>query len=96
MCAVYGVTAFIFYPETQGYSLEQMAVIFDGDEADVLEPSETFRKASVVNGIVKKQSIPVLETMLKKYNLLVALERLKETYCGMVSCRFSFCCFLLE
>ncbi|KAJ5131937.1 Major facilitator superfamily domain general substrate transporter [Penicillium atrosanguineum] len=30
---VFGVTAFFFYPETKGYSLEQIAVIFDGPEA---------------------------------------------------------------
>lgn len=28
MC--FGLTAYFFYPETNGYSLEQMAVIFDG------------------------------------------------------------------
>lgn len=26
------VTVYFFYPETRGYSLEQMAVIFDGDD----------------------------------------------------------------
>lgn len=30
---VFGVTAFFFYPETKGYSLEQVAVIFDGPDA---------------------------------------------------------------
>jgi hypothetical protein len=59
VCAAYGVTAFIFYPETRGYSLEQMAVIFDGDEADVPEPSETFRRVSVVKGIVQEKQADV-------------------------------------
>ena len=27
---LFAVTAFFFYPETKGYSLEQVAVIFDG------------------------------------------------------------------
>ncbi|CAI7600619.1 unnamed protein product [Penicillium glandicola] len=30
---VFGVTAYLFYPETKGYSLEQIAVIFDGPDA---------------------------------------------------------------
>ena len=30
---VFGVTAYFFYPETKGYSLEQIAVIFDGPNA---------------------------------------------------------------
>lgn len=29
----FGVTAYFFYPETKGYSLEQIAVIFDGPDA---------------------------------------------------------------
>lgn len=35
---VFGVTAFFYYPETKGYSLEQIAVIFDGDDALVRGP----------------------------------------------------------
>jgi H+/Cl- antiporter ClcA len=27
-----GIVVYYFYPETRGYSLEQMAVIFDGEE----------------------------------------------------------------
>lgn len=34
---VMAVTVFFFYPETRGRSLEQIAVIFDGDAAEVLD-----------------------------------------------------------
>ena len=37
----FGVTAYFFYPETRGYSLEQMAVIFDGEDAEVESPEKT-------------------------------------------------------
>lgn len=30
-------TAFFFYPETRGHTLEQMGFIFDGEESDILE-----------------------------------------------------------
>lgn len=30
---VFGVTAYFWYPETKGYSLEEIAVIFDGPGA---------------------------------------------------------------
>ncbi|KAL6405893.1 general substrate transporter [Ilyonectria robusta] len=29
----YGVTAYYFYPETRGYTLEEMAIVFDGDKS---------------------------------------------------------------
>lgn len=29
VCAIYGLTAYFFYPETRGYSLERMAMVFD-------------------------------------------------------------------
>lgn len=29
---MFGITAFFFYPETKGYSLEEVALIFDGPE----------------------------------------------------------------
>ncbi|RDW71805.1 hypothetical protein BP5796_07839 [Coleophoma crateriformis] len=41
---VFGITVYFFYPETRGYSLEQIAVIFDGDDANVAPPSETSQK----------------------------------------------------
>ena len=39
--ACFGLTAYFFYPETRGYSLEQMAVIFDGEDAEVESPEKT-------------------------------------------------------
>ncbi|KAJ5511087.1 hypothetical protein LT330_006222 [Penicillium expansum] len=30
---IFGITAYFFYPETKGYSLEQIAVVFDGPDA---------------------------------------------------------------
>lgn len=48
----FGLTAYFFYPETRGYSLEQMAVIFDGEDAEVENPEKTAtevaRRTSVV------------------------------------------------
>jgi len=37
---LFGVTAYFFYPETRGHSLEQMAVIFDKEDAEVDSPRE--------------------------------------------------------
>jgi hypothetical protein len=31
----YAVISYFFYPETKGYSLEHMAILFDGDDAPV-------------------------------------------------------------
>ncbi|KAL2841718.1 general substrate transporter [Aspergillus pseudoustus] len=36
----YGITAFFFYPETKGYSLEHVAFVFDGDQAAVAPVGE--------------------------------------------------------
>lgn len=35
MLALLWITVFFAYPETRGHTLEQMAVIFDGDDAAV-------------------------------------------------------------
>ena len=52
MLLCFGLTAYFYYPETRGYSLEQMAVIFDGDDAEVDSPEKTAmevaRRTSVV------------------------------------------------
>lgn len=37
---LFGVTAFFFYPETKGYTLEQVAVIFDGPGVERGEDEE--------------------------------------------------------
>lgn len=44
----FGATAYFYYPETRGYSLEQMAVIFDGAEAEVAQMSETAQKMTII------------------------------------------------
>ena len=45
----FGVTAFFAYPETRGHSLEQMAVIFDGEDAEVALPAETAERTASVS-----------------------------------------------
>lgn len=40
------LTVYFFYPETRGFSLEQMAVLFDGDDAEVPLPSETAERTA--------------------------------------------------
>ena len=53
---IYGVTVWFAFPETKGYSLEQMAVVFDGDAAEVPFPAETAeRSASMVSGRDEKE-----------------------------------------
>jgi hypothetical protein len=34
------VTIWFTYPETRGHSLEEMLVVFDGDDAEILSSSE--------------------------------------------------------
>ena len=38
---MFGLTAYFYYPDTRGHSLEQMAVIFDGEDAEVASVAET-------------------------------------------------------
>ncbi len=40
-------TVYFFYPETKGYTLEHMAVIFDGEEA-LSEPKEVAVRATSI------------------------------------------------
>lgn len=42
---IFGLTVYFYYPETRGYTLEQIAVIFDGDDASVPDAAETAREA---------------------------------------------------
>ena len=52
---VMGVVIYFYYPETRGHTLEQMAVLFDGDEAD------TSPSAAYLDGEDCCQSIHVAE-----------------------------------
>lgn len=59
---IYGLTAFFAYPETKGHSLEQMAVVFDGDAAAVPFPAETAeRSASMVSRGDEKEGVVRIE-----------------------------------
>ena len=51
-----GFTVYFFYPETRGYTLEHMAVIFDGDDT-ASSSEETTARASSVASISEKNNI---------------------------------------
>jgi hypothetical protein len=51
------LTAYFFYPETRGFTLEQMAVIFDGEDAEVPPPSETAERTASTSNSVKMTQI---------------------------------------
>lgn len=44
MLIIAWVTIWFTYPETRGHSLEEMVVVFDGDEAEILSCSELVGK----------------------------------------------------
>ncbi|KAK1149693.1 hypothetical protein N8T08_005246 [Aspergillus melleus] len=52
---VFGLTAYFYYPETRGYSLEQMAVIFDGPDyegskaVEIMDVDEKKRASSSIH-----------------------------------------------
>ncbi|WQF76730.1 Putative major facilitator, sugar transporter, major facilitator superfamily [Colletotrichum destructivum] len=52
MLALFAITVYFAYPETRGFSLERIAVIFDGDDADVILTAETREKTDdpVISG----------------------------------------------
>jgi hypothetical protein len=52
-----GLTVYFFYPETRGYTLEHMAVIFDGDDAAPSSEETAGRVSSVVSISEKKNNI---------------------------------------
>lgn len=52
-----GLTVYFFYPETRGYTLEHMAVIFDGDDAAPSSEETAGRASSVVSISEKKNNI---------------------------------------
>jgi hypothetical protein len=43
------ITVYFYYPETRGYSLEQMAVLFDGEDAEIAEPQATGERARMAS-----------------------------------------------
>jgi hypothetical protein len=47
------ITSYFCYPETRGHSLEQMALIFDGEDAGVMEPEKTKERAVSVSHSVR-------------------------------------------
>jgi hypothetical protein len=59
---VFGLTAYFYYPDTRGHSLEQMAVIFDGEDAEVAPVAETaVRTASIAEERKIRMSISAKE-----------------------------------
>jgi hypothetical protein len=42
------ITVYLFYPETRGYTLEQVAVLFDGEDAGVPPPELVREKIEVL------------------------------------------------
>jgi len=50
----FGLTAYFFYPETRGYTLEQMTVMFDGPKAQAPSSAEMARRSRSI--ISEKES----------------------------------------
>jgi len=48
-----GFTVYFYYPETKGYTLEHMAVIFDGEDAVIDSKETAIRANSVISGTDK-------------------------------------------
>lgn len=44
MLILLGITVYFFYPETRGHTLEQMAVLFDGD-SEIPSPAEMAQRS---------------------------------------------------
>lgn len=57
------ITTYFFYPETRGYSLEQMAFIFDGEDAAVMEPEKTKERAVSVSHSIATGGAAKTETV---------------------------------
>lgn len=47
MLILLGITVYFFYPETRGRTLEQMAVLFDGD-AEVPSPADIAERSKSI------------------------------------------------
>ena len=63
------LTCYFFYPETRGYSLEEMARIFDGDNAAVPREGDISQKIQDENENVKRRmsSVVGVEETAEKY-----------------------------
>lgn len=58
LLVVYGVIVYFFYPETRGYSLEEMALVFDkSDSQDTMDAQSTFSALDEKPSVVRKNSI---------------------------------------
>jgi hypothetical protein len=44
MLILLGITVYFFYPETRGHTLEQMAVLFDGD-SEIPSPADMAQRS---------------------------------------------------
>ncbi|KXS98241.1 hypothetical protein AC578_6274 [Pseudocercospora eumusae] len=44
----YGLTAYFYYPETRGHTLEQIATIFDGDDAGIPDSREVAERSKSI------------------------------------------------
>lgn len=51
LLVVYSILAWFFFPETKGYTLEEIAVVFDGDRAGVLSPDDAATMAELKSGL---------------------------------------------
>lgn len=55
---IFGITAYFYYPETRGYSLEQIAFIFDGEDADLPNPEETKERSASISAVTGVNYVP--------------------------------------
>ncbi|PVH95557.1 general substrate transporter [Periconia macrospinosa] len=67
---IFYITAYLFYPETRGHSLEQMAIIFDGADAAAMEPEQTKERAVSVSHEVSAEIEAKTGTVYHKENVL--------------------------
>ena len=57
MLVIAWITIWFTYPETRGHSLEDMAVVFDGDDAEVLLSSEHIHKVEHTETFKRNKSV---------------------------------------
>jgi hypothetical protein len=63
--ASYGLTAYFFYPETRGHTLEQMASIFDG--AAAADAVRRARSVASETGSARGEKVPVVEVLHREH-----------------------------